>query len=442
MATQCHTQSGFRFQRKLKLDFSGGQITSDAGLLVLREFDERIGFTAGLGRIVQDWRDRRYIEHPLIGLLRQRIYQIAAGYEDGNDATALRKDPTLRAVVYREDRDLASQPTISRLENAINWDAIRLLENEGTEQLCRHSARRRSKEIVLDVDSTDDRTHGQQQLSFFNHYYDSYVYHPILVFEAATGLLLGSRLRPGNAMGARQLTTILLPILRRLRSRFKRCAIALRGDSAFANHHLLRLAERHGLTYVIGIGRNKVFERQVEALCDKAQQQWTATHQRVRLYTSFLHQTRSWAVQRRIIAKVERTAEGMNVRFVVTNRTGSDEDLFHWYEQRGQAENFIKEFKNDVQADRLSCSAYRANAFRFQLHALAYNLLVLFRRQIMVGTELERANLNSLRLKLFKVGARVRRSCRVLWFHLATGWPRQQLLTLAVQRLASLGPPD
>jgi hypothetical protein len=442
MATQCHTQSGFRFQRKLKLDFSGGQITSDAGLLVLREFDERIGFTAGLGRIVQDWRDRRYIEHPLIGLLRQRIYQIAAGYEDGNDATALRKDPTLRAVVYREDRDLASQPTISRLENAISWDAIRLLENEGTEQLCRHSARRRSKEIVLDVDSTDDRTHGQQQLSFFNHYYDSYVYHPILVFEAATGLLLGSRLRPGNAMGARQLTTILLPILRRLRSRFKRCAIALRGDSAFANHHLLRLAERHGLTYVIGIGRNKVFERQVEALCDKAQQQWTATHQRVRLYTSFLHQTRSWAVQRRIIAKVERTAEGMNVRFVVTNRTGSDEDLFHWYEQRGQAENFIKEFKNDVQADRLSCSAYRANAFRFQLHALAYNLLVLFRRQIMVGTELERANLNSLRLKLFKVGARVRRSCRVLWFHLATGWPRQQLLTLAVQRLASLGPPD
>jgi len=441
MATQCNTQTGFRFQRKLKVDFAGGQITTDAGLLVLREFDERIGFSAGLSRIVRDWRDRRYVDHPLIGLLRQRIYQIAAGYEDGNDATTLRKDPTMRAVVYREDRDLASQPTISRFENAIDWDAIGLLENEGTEQLCRHSARRRSKEIILDIDSTDDRAHGEQQLTFFNQYYDSYVYHPILVFEADSGLLLGARLRPGNAMGARQLPGLLRPILRRLHTRFKRCPIALRGDSAFANPHLLRLAERHGLTYVIGIAWNKVFDGQVEALRHKAEEQWATSHQRARLYTSFLHQTRRWTAPRRIIAKIERTREGMNVRFVVTNRAGTDEDLFHWYEQRGQAENFIKEFKNGVQADRLSCSAYRANAFRFQLHALAYNLLVLFRRRILVGTELARTSLDSVRLKLFKVGARVRRSCRVVWFHIASGWPQQQLLTLTIQRVAALGPP-
>lgn len=441
MATECHTRSGFRFQRKLKLDFAGGTITTDAGLVVLREFDECIGLTAKLETLVPDRRDQRYVEHTVLGLLRQRIYQIAAGYEDGNDATTLRKDPTMRAVVCRERRELASQPTISRFENAIDWDCIRLLENEGTEHLCRHSARRRSKEIVLDVDSTDDRTHGQQQLTFFNQYYDSYVYHPILVFEADSGLLLGARLRPGNAMGARQLPALLRPILRRLRARFGRCRLALRGDSAFANNHLLRLAERHGLTYVIGISRNKVFERQVEGLRLQAEKLWAQRHQRVRLYMSFPHQTRSWAQARRIVAKVEYTSEGPNLRFVVTNRPGTDEELFHWYEQRGQAENSIKEFKNDLHADRLSCSSYRANAFRLLLHKLAYNLIVLFRAQLLRGTELARASIGSVRLKLFKVGARVRLSCRVLWFHLASGWPNQYVLGIVMDRLAALGPP-
>lgn len=442
MAAQCLTRSGFKFQRKLKVDFAGGQITTDAGLLVLREFDERLGLTAKLGKIVIDRRDQRYVEHPITGLLRQRIYQIAAGYEDGNDATTLRKDPTMRAVVYREDRDLASQPTLSRFENAAQWDGIRLLENEGTEYLCRHSARRRSKEIVLDVDSTEDRTYGQQQFTFFNAYYDSYMYHPILVFEADSGLLLGARLRPGNAMGARQLPGLLRPIVRRLRSRFGKCRIALRGDSAFANHHLLRLAESHELTYAVGIARNKVFEKNVESLRHKAEELWATTHQRVRLYMSFSHKTRSWAEPRRIVAKIERTSEGMNVRFVVTNRPDSDEQIFNWYEQRGQAENFIKELKNDVGADRLSCSAYRANAFRLQLHALAYNLLVLFRCQMLSRTELARASINSMRLKLFKVAARVRVSCRVLRFHFASGWPQQDLLNEIIDRLAALSPPS
>lgn len=441
MAAQCHRRFGFKFQRQLRIDFTGGTITSDAGLVVLREFDERFGVTERLRQSVRDHRDQRYVDHSVLSLLRQRIYQIAAGYEDANDAARLRTDPTMRAMVHRADRALASQPTLSRFENAVDWEAIRLLENEGTQWFCRYSRRRERQELVLDLDSTEDRTHGEQQLTFFNAYYDSYMYHPVLIFEGASGLLLGSRLRPGNTMGARQVLPLLRPILRRLRAHFGRRPLALRADSAFAHHHLLRLAERSGLTYAVGIAWNTAFDQRVQALREQAETLWQQTRQRVRLYMSFMHQTRSWAVPRRIVAKIERTATGMNLRFVVTNRAAADEQVFHWYEQRGQAENFIKELKNEVGADRLSCSAYRANAFRLQLHALAYNLLVLFRRHVLPGTDLARASINSMRLRLFKVAARVQHSCRCLWFHLASGWPEQSLLLQVIDRVVALGPP-
>ena len=185
MATECHTQFSFRFQPKLTLDFAGGEITSEAGLVLLREFDERLKLTTGLKGLVIDERDRRYIEHPTLNLLRQRIYQIAAGYEDANDATYLRHDPTLRAVVGRAELPLASQPTLSRLENAVPWESIRALERLGLEWFirCEAQGQQRRGEIILDIDSTSDPTHGQQQLSFFNGHYDTYMYHPLLIFE-------------------------------------------------------------------------------------------------------------------------------------------------------------------------------------------------------------------------------------------------------------------
>jgi hypothetical protein len=445
VATECHSRSGFRFQRKLVVDFKGGEITGDAGLVVLRQFDERLGLTRGLGKIVADTRDRRYVSHSVLDLVRQRIYQIAAGYEDANDANFLRDDPAMRAVVDGVDRPLASQPTLCRLENSADWESIRLLEREGLEWFCRMGGaidgRRRDscEEITLDIDSSEDPTHGQQELAFFNGHYDSWMYHPLFIFEGGSGVLLSSRLRPGNVGGVRQLLDILRPTVRRLRARFPKRPMAIRADGDFAKTPLLDYAEYAGCSYVIGMPRNSKLEAIVEPLRQKAEAEWKHSGGKsVRFYTSFSYQTRSWSRSRRIVAKVEYTVLGKNLRFVVTNRLGRAKEIFDWYEQRGKAENFIKDLKNEIAADRLSCSAYRANAFRLQLHTLAYNLLVLFRRVVLRGTALASATIGTIRLRLLKVGARVVRSVRRLWFHLATGWPGQPLLLLVVDRLAEI----
>jgi hypothetical protein len=415
--------------------------------VALREFDEQLGLTRGLGKLVADPRDRRYISHPMRDLLRQRIYQIAAGYEDANDAGFLRNDPAMRAVVGDIDRALASQPTLSRTENGADWDSIRLLEREGLEWFCRVGGaidgRRRdsSEELILDIDSSEDPTHGQQELAFFNGHYDSWMYHPLFIFDGGSGTLLASRLRPGNVGGIRQLLAILRPTVRRLQARFPKRPIALRADGDFAKGPVLDYAEYAGCSYAIGMPRNSRLEALVEPLRHQAEASWQETGKAVRLDTSFLYQTRSWSGSRRIIAKVEYGPLGKNLRFVVTNRRGRARDIFDWYEQRGQAENFIKDLKNEIAADRLSCSAYRANAFRLQLHALAYNLLVLFRRIVLRGTSLASATIGSIRLRLLKVGARVVRSIRRLWFHIASGWPGQPLLLEVLDRVGALAAP-
>jgi hypothetical protein len=262
VATECHSRSGFDFQRKLVVDFAGGEITGDAGLVVLREFDERLGLTSGLEKLVADQRDRRYVSHSVLDLVRQRVYQIAAGYEDATDATFLRDDPAMRAVVHGVDDPLASQPTLSRLENATDWDSIRLLEREGLEWFCRVGGaidgRRRDsfEELILDIDSSEDPTHGQQQLAFFNGHYDTWMYYPLFVFDGGSGMLLASRLRPGDVGGVRQLLAVLRPTVRRLQARFPKRPIAIRADGDFAKAPLLDYAEYAGCSYTIGMPRN------------------------------------------------------------------------------------------------------------------------------------------------------------------------------------------
>ena len=444
MATECHTRFGFKFQPKLVLDFDGGQITGEAGLILLREFDERLRLTAALKQLVVDERDRRYVKHSALSLLRQRVYQIAAGYQDANDADFLRHDPVLRAVAGGRDQPLASQPTLSRLENAVPWESIRRFARLGLEWFCeiaRRERKRIAEELVLDIDSTSDPTHGSQQLSFFNAHYDTYMYHPLLIFEGGSGLLLAATLRAGNVAGIGQLLPLLRPLVAELRRRLPQCAIALRADGEFAKPNLLDYAECAGCSYAIGMPRNPKLETCAQRLRQRAERQWQQSGTPVRLYTDFFYQAKSWPHPRRIAVKCEVNGLGVNLRFVVTNRVGTPEQIFDWYNQRGQAENFIKELKNDLAADRLSCSAYRANAFRLQLHALAYNLLALFRRLVLNRTELARATVEQLRLRLFKLGARVRRSARRLWLHLASGWPGQPLFRQVLGCLAAIRAP-
>jgi hypothetical protein len=438
MATDCYTQLGFGFQPKLVVDFAGGTLTTDAGLVLVREFDEQLQLSADVVRRITDTRDARYITHDLDALIRQRLYQIVAGYEDVNDADRLRHDPTFQVVAADGRTTLGSQPTLSRLENTIDWPAIQRWARVGVDWFCDYAygPDEHPADLVLDLDSTDAPTHGQQQLALFHGFYNQHMYHPLVWFEGRTGLLLRTRLRPGRDRSADRVVEDLRSLLTPLRQRFPHTPIFLRGDAGMATPAVEAKLEAERVYYVLGIGTNPVFQARVAGLIAKAQARYTRTHRAVSIRTSFHHRARSWPHQRRILVKIDVTAQGLNLRFMVTNRRGRAADLVAWYDDRGTAENWIKELKLDIHADRLSCHRFRANAVRLQLHSLALLLLAYFRRAVLAGTSLARATIGTIRLQLLKVAGRVVRSVRRLWFHLASHWPGQPLFTTCHQALA------
>jgi hypothetical protein len=438
MATECYSQLGFGFQPKLVVDFAGGTLTTDAGLLLVREFDEQLRLSADVVGRVTDPRDSRYITHELDALVRQRLYQIVAGYEDVNDADRLRHDPTFQVVAADGRTTLGSQPTLSRLENAIDWSAIQRLARTGVDWFCAYAygPNEHPADLILDLDSTDDPTHGTQQLALFHGWYDQHMYHPLVWFEGRTGLLLRTRLRPGRDPSAASVVDDLRHVLGPLRRRFPHTPIFLRGDAGMATPAVEAKLEAEGIRYVLGIGTNRVFKTRVAGLIAKAETRYARTNRPVHLRTSFWHRAKSWPHQRRILVKIDVTAQGLNVRFMVTNRRGHAADLVAWYDDRGASENWIKELKLDIHADRLSCHRFCANAFRLQLHSVALLLLAYFRRCVLVGTHLETATIGTIRLRLLKVAGRVCRSVRRLWFHLASHWPGQPLFTACHRALA------
>jgi hypothetical protein len=438
MATECYSQLGFGFQPKLVVDFAGGTLTTDAGLLLVREFDEQLGLTADVCGRVADTRDGRYVTHEVPTLLRQRLYQIVAGYEDVNDATRLRHDPAFQVVAGDGRAALGSQPTLSRLENAIEWPAIQRLARTGVDWFCAHAYGRdeHPADLVLDLDSTDDPTHGTQQLALFHGWYDQHMYHPLVWFEGRTGLLLRTRLRPGRDPSAAFVVEDLRHLLPPLRRRFPHTPIFLRGDAGMATPAVEAKLEAEGIRYVLGIGTNRVFKARVVGLVAKAETRYDRTRRPVHLRTSFRHRAKSWPHPRRILVKIDVTPQGLNVRFMVTNRRGAAADLIAWYDDRGASENWIKELKLDIHADRLSCHRFCANAVRLQLHSVALLLLAYFRRGVLAGTPLATATIGTIRLHLLKVAGRVCRSVRRLWFHLASHWPGQPLFTACHRALA------
>jgi Transposase DDE domain group 1 len=438
MATECYTQLGFGFQPKLVVDFAGGTLTSDAGLMLVREFDERWGLTADVSRRLTDARDRRYVTHPATTLLRQRLYQIVAGYEDTNDATRLRDDPIFQVVASRNPATLGSQPTLSRWEHAADWTSIRRLSAIGVEWFCAHAFGRRTHpaELILDVDGTDDRTHGAQQLALFNGYYRERVYHLLVWSEGVTGLPLRTRLRPGEVHGTTGLLPDLHQLLPPLRRRFPDTRIRLRGDAGLATAAVEQGLEDADIDYVLGIGPHQVFQTRIAACRARAEARYARTQRPVAVRTSFWHRARRWPVRRRILVKLDVTATGTSLRFMVTNRTGRAADLITWYEGRGAAENIIKELKLDLHADRLSCQRYRPNALRLQLHTIAQLLLSYFRRAILRGTPWRQATVATIRLHLLKAAARIRRSVRHVWVHVASHWPGESLFRTCHATLA------
>ena len=431
MATECHTQLGFGFQPKLVVDFSGGTLTTDAGLLLVRECDEQLGLSADVVGRVTDPRDARYVTHEVDALVRQRLHQIAAGYEDVNDADRLRHDPTFQIVAADGRTTLGSQPTLSRLENAVDWPTIQRLARAGVDWFCAHAygPDEHPADLILDLDSTDDPTHGTQQLALFHGWYDQHMYHPLLWFEGRTGLLLRTRLRPGRDASATCVVEELPHLLPPLRRRFPHTPIFLRGDAGMATPRVEATLEAKGLQYVLGIGINRVFKTRVARRVAAAQARHDRTGRPVSIRTSFRHRAKSWPHARRILVTIDVTAQGLNLRFMVTNRRGRAADLVAWYDDRGAFENWIKELKLDIHVDRLSCHRFRANAFRLQLHSIALLLLAYFRRCVLNGSRLATATIGTIRLQLLKVAGRVCRSARRLWFHLPSHWPCQSLFS-------------
>ena len=443
MATQCLTQLTLGFQPKIILDFNGGEITTDCGLLLLRQFDAQLALTKTLNGIFNDWRHPVFIEHHTHEMLCQRIYQIAAGYEDCNDADTLRQDPTFQTIVGKSD-PLASQPTLSRLENHADDETIERLRATGLQWFLKHGYKKREapKEILIDSDATDDPCHGQQEFAFFHGKYGEHMYHPLFFFEAKTNCLLSALLRPGNASAAAGIAAELDRLVPILQRRFPKTQISYRADAGSATPEIYRTLESFAALYTIGIASNSVFKKRTARWVKKAERKYARTKTPIRRFYSFRHRARSWNKQRKILVKIEVGPLGTNVRFVITNRPGRAEEIYHLYDDRGECENQIKAYKRGLHGDRLSCHSYRANALRLQLHALAYQLLVLFKLHVLRTTELANAQFETLRLKLFKIGARFKATARHLWFHLSSSWPGRDLFVQICQQLKHLPAPE
>lgn len=441
--THCSTQLHFAniVSTPVIVDFQGGNLTSDAGALFLRQVDERLALSARLADCLVDRREAAKVGHQRIEQLRQRIYQIAMGYEDCNDADTMRADPALKVAVGRlpeSERHLSSQPTLSRFENAVGERELGRLNRE---LLAIYFEQRPTpgRRIVIDIDATDDPTHGQQAFSFYHGFYRQHMFHPLLCYDGETGDLLAAMLRPGNVHAANGVVKLLKRIVTKIRKRWPWAEIVIRADAGFCVRRLYRFCERRGVGYVLGLISNVTLKTLHAPLLAQAETLYAQWKTKVRVMDEVGYRAGSWKRFRRVIMKAEVMPQGSNRRFVVTNLRGEPEALYDFYVQRGDAENRIKDLKNALFADRLSCSSFAANRFRLLLHAAAYVLMHHLRRHLF-GTELEHAQFDTIRLRLLKVGARVRQSVRRVWLHAASGYPHQDLWALLHQRLAEPAP--
>jgi hypothetical protein len=439
LMTECN-RDGIGFSRvkgkKLVADFDGGQITSDAGVVLLREVDRRLGLIGAIDACIADPRNQEMIVHDQRTLLAQRILGIALGYEDLNDHQTLRDDPLFQAVTERginQEVPLASPSTLCRLENRITRDSLFAMAAVFVDQFVK-SHRRPPKELILDFDATDDPLHGQQVGRFFHGYYDHYCFLPLYVF--CGDQLLTAYLRPSNIDPSKHARAILKLLVERFRRVWPKVRIVLRADSGFCRWKLMRWCDRHDVYYILGLARNAVLERLAEPYAAAAKQQFDQTGEKQRLFANVSYGAETWDRERRVIVKAEHLKQGPNSRFVVTNLPGDSQDLYDdVYCQRGEMENRIKEQQLDLFADRTSCHDFVANQFRLLLSAAAYVLMETFRRTTLKNTELEHAQVGTIRLKLLKIGARVKTSVRRIVLHLATGFPLQPLFRRLAQRL-------
>jgi hypothetical protein len=432
------TQTSFEFpvanRRRLQASFTGGDVSSDGGLLLVRQADRRLKLTATLARRLPDPREPSKLIHPMVTLLRQRIYGLCQGYEDLNDHDRLRTDVALQTVV-EQDHELASASTLCRWENEASRQAAWIVHRWWIEQFIASHATPPT-ELVLDLDATDDPLHGQQQGAFFHGYYAQYCFLPLYVFCGEQ--LLVAYLRPSNIDVARHAWAIVALLVKELRQAWPTVQIIVRADSGFCRWRLLRWCDRHGVGYIVGLAKNERLLALAEPLIEQAAMQYERTKQKQRVFGSVEYAAHTWDRVRRVIVKAEHTYKGRNPRFVVTNLSGEAQPLYdQLYCARGEMENRIKEQQLGLFADRTSCHGWWANQWRLLLSGLAYTLMETMRRIGLAGTELARAQCGTIRCKLLKIGAVLVRNTRRVRFLLARSYPYQELFAMVVARLAS-----
>jgi hypothetical protein len=443
--TDCisHLDFGFLPGKAVVGAFDGGDISSDGGLMLLAAVDQALGLTAQMAVRVDDSRQAGKVQHSVLDLFRQRVYQIAAGYEDCNDADRLRYDPILKVAAGRRpetDADLASQPTLSRFENSVGRRELYRLAHVFLDLFVARHRAAPPRRIILDLDVTDDETHGQQQFSFFHGHYDEHCYLPLVVtaeLDDGTQELLTFLLRPGNLPPGRTAVGVLKRLKQRLSQALPRTKVVLRGDSGFGLPQVYDWCEgqKKPVPYVLGLAQNSRLNELAKPYVDAAQAEFAATGEPVRRFYEFSYAAQTWSRERRVILKAEVTAQGPNPRFVVTNMKQAPETVYDkLYARRGEMENRIKELKNDLQIDRTSCHRFAANQLRVQLHAAAFVLLS-YLRTLLAGTAWATAQVGTLQRDLLKLGVRVKESVRRVLLQFASSCPVQHLWPLLLDRL-------
>ena len=419
--------------RMVEVQFVKKEVTSDGGVLLLREIDRHINLTAALEKIIPDPREQSKITHPLMSMLRQRIYGIALGYEDLNNHTTLRNDPAIQTAVNRID-PLASSSTLCRMENRANrqmiFDSNKLMVEKFIESFNEPAA-----EIILDFDATDDEVHGHQENRHFHGYYECYCFLPLHVF--CGDQLLVSYLRPSNIDGAKHAWAILSLLVKRIRKSWPLVKITFRGDSGFCRDRMLRWSERNNVIYLVGIAQNNRLNKNAYEMQKLAEMEYNKTKEKQRIFSEFSYAAGSWKNKRRVISKSEHTDKGANPRYIVTNETRfTPQELYEvHYCARGDMENRIKEIKRGVFSDRTSCHDWWPNQLRLIFSSMAYILIESMRRIALKNTELGTAQCETIRLKLYKIGAIILRNTRHIRFLLSSNYPKQELFLETTKKL-------
>jgi hypothetical protein len=419
--------------------FDGGLLSSDAGILVLREVEQRLRVADRLAACMVDRRAPELITHTLAEIIRFRLLMIGAGYEDGNDASSLRSDPIFKMALdlLPSDRELCSQSTISRLENLPDARALLRMGRAMVDLYC-ESFQQVPKRITLDIDDTFDAVHGGQQLRLFNAHYDEYGFQPIVVFDGE-GRFVTAVLRPAKRPSGKEVRAFLRRLLRAIRANWPKTEILLRADSHYCSPEVLTWCRANGVDYILGVAPTTTLRRHIGDLeaSTKARFDATPKNGKARRFKEFFDGAASWSRVERIIARVEAGADGTDTRFIVTNLDTRNARVLYEdvYCRRGQAENHIKSWKTHLAADRTSCTKATANQLRLFLHAGAYWLMWGLRVSMPKRSMWRIAQFDTLRLRLIKIAARVVEMKTMIQVHLPTSCPGQDILRLALGRI-------